>query len=278
MSTCKVQRTESLADLTTSTMSLHPIPTEHPHKIPDVTAQKTSSVGKDRRSTDRSPLDVEKSIKPSVEKDSGLPFFIPLSIGKNLGDLWWSIDELEFTTERFGRIKVFYTIDNSRLHLYRAIFRVSFEDMQHILYMFSMALIAISGEVDDDFTPPSESSWYKEQRAKLEKEYQLEDFDWTSVKFFTLLNERLLKSPLAMKWKRKIFFAKKPHTRLLCKELGQESTVTRKYRATMNGENKFDYEIRCRIFPLFVNEPFPTRSDDDEHMSGDEVPASQSLS
>lgn len=295
MSASKVQRTETVQEATMSPASIHPLPTEHPHKEPLPPTQNTySEEVRDRRSI--KTIDLERDVQDKLEKKNGRPIFVPLAAGAFI-DLWWSIIGIEMAqwkkadeANAYFYIHTRYFIDNREFHMKEVTFQVSFDDLLHLLYMFDTTIHFIRsrtlklGAVTDVSSPFSEwlelttNEVLKRHPEHVRSTTPLDTYKKSS-RFMLELYDVVMNDDIAKQWGASIFFMKKvSRTKVVSSEPLNSCSTVYIGEVTEGKSVGFKYEYKCRIFPLFFNGEFDTAPSKGEREEDEEAPATQPLS
>lgn len=291
MSASKIQRTETVQEATMSPASIHPLPTEHPHRDPHPPTQSTySEEARDRRSI--KTIDLENDVQNKLERKAGRPNFIPLAAGAYL-DLWWSIIGIEMASYKkvedahaYFYIHTRYFIDNRDFHMKELTFQVSFDDLLHLLYMFDTTIHFIRsrtlkmGAVTDVSSPFPEwldlatNEVLKRHPEHTKSSTPIEEYKRSS-RFMLDLYDVVMNDDIARQWGGSIFFMKKvSKTRVVSSEPLNKCSTVYVGEVTEGKSVGFKYEYKCRIFPLFFNGEFDTAPNGED----EEAPATQPLS
>ena len=252
----KVQRTESVPEITVSPEALQTLPADHPRKkaVSSVAAEKdlptTTSVQNMMKI--KNEINMCEDVFKKLQKETGAFQFLPLSSGKALLNLWWEVTDCRPAESKKGSSESwFYITTNILLDIggnivlpqnscMKFTFKVNFLDVLRMCYLyeaFSAALRACAGWLSFD-------SWLVERQKELPSGQVVSESGVVMSLYRKTFAEEL---PVPRTFRP--FFSKSAHNTVIF----PENVIVQENRNCVVCETSkpdFKYEIRIRLFNI----------------------------
>lgn len=261
----KVQRTDSVCEITVDPQSLHPIPTDHPHKTPSL---QTSTATLTRSSSavptaaasalpttspqTKSPkvIDVDEEVLKKLIKEGGYNF-PPLSIGKALSDMWWEVVTCTPLPSKQATASYVLATVNVLIDTGGEIILPQESKMQVTFKMQEQEILRLCFLRDRLCTELAASDFHydfdKWVAEKVIKRHGVEM--QPAVRACAVFNMMFTDSTVPLPRRFRLFFCKRPHTPLLRKE-GVLIEENHNCMVVPTNKEGFSYELRIRIFDV----------------------------
>lgn len=261
----KIQRTDTVCEVTTDPKTLHPIPAEHPHKTPSLqiaqaTLTRSSSTVPAAAASDphttspqtKSPkvIDVDEEVLKKLIKEGGYNF-PPLSIGKALSDMWWEVVTCTPLPSKQATASYVLATVNVLIDAGGEIILPQEKKMQVTFKMQEQEILRLCFLRDRLCTELAASDFHydfdKWVAEKVIKRHGVEM--QPAVRACAVFNTMFTDASIPLPRRFRLFFCKRPHTPLLCKE-GVLIEENHNCMVVPTNKEGFSYELRIRIFDI----------------------------